>query len=145
MAKTQPDTEILDLAISREIAAYRLYKKMAGRAPDPQMKQILESLANEELEHKARLELELMKLGIVVPSEKQVPPEPIDDEPAAGMDFKELLMFAINKEQSAMRLYIDLAAMTRNKASREMLITLAEEEAMHRARFEVELNILMRK
>jgi rubrerythrin len=148
MGNATPDTEILDLAISKEVAAYRLYKKMAGQVADPQMKQILESLANEELEHKTRLELELIKLGMVVSSYKQVPAELLEDdsdEPAIDMEFKDLLMFAIKKERSALRLYINLAAMTKDKDSREMLTTLAEEEAMHEARFEMEYNILMRK
>jgi rubrerythrin len=147
MDKTQPDTEILELAISKEIEAYRLYKKMATRMADPQMKQILVSLANEELEHKARLELELMKLGMVVPS-ANIAPELIEDDPddpAVTMDFKDLLVLAIKKERNALRLYIDLAAVTKDKASREILVTLAEEEAMHEARFEIEYNLLMRK
>jgi rubrerythrin len=148
MAKTQPDTEILDLAISKEVAAYRLYKKMVGRTSDPQMKQALESLANEELEHKARLELELMKLGVVVSSEKSMISESLEDdsdELTVDMDFKDLLVLAIEKERSSLRLYVDLAAMTKDRVSREMLITLAEEEAMHGARFEAEYNMLMRK
>ena len=144
MGNTMPDTEILDLAISKEIEAYRLYKKMAGRASDPQMKQILEGFANEELEHKARLELELMKLGVAVPSKKPTLSDDADDEPAGDIEFKDLLVLAIEKERRALRFYIDLAAMTTDKASHEMLVTLAEEEAMHEARFEVEYNILMR-
>jgi rubrerythrin len=147
MGNKTPDTEILDLAIAKEIAAYRLYKTMAGRTSDPQMKQIMESLASEELEHKARLELELMKLGVVVPSDKQVPEliEEDPDEPAIDMDFKDLLVLAIKKERNALRFYIDLAAIAKDKGARDMLITLAEEEAMHHARFEVEYNIFMRK
>jgi len=147
MGKTQADTEIIELAISKEVAAYRLYKKMAGRAGSSQMKQVIDSLANEELEHKARLELELMKLGVVVWSEKTMLSEHLEDAevPVDAMDFKDLLVLAMEKERSSLRLYIGLAAMTKNKASREMLTTLAEEEAMHEARFEVEYNILMRK
>jgi rubrerythrin len=148
MGQPEPDIEILELAICREADAYRLYMKMANRASDPQMKQILESLAKEELEHKARLELELMKLGVVVSSGIPTLTESLEndpDEPAVNMDFKDLLLLAIKKEQSSMRLYIELAAVTKDKTSRNMLISLAEEEAMHRARFEIEYNILMRK
>jgi rubrerythrin len=93
--------------------------------------------------------LELMKLGIVVrPTGQKVDGEQEDDEPAEpdlGMDYKEAIVFAIEKERKALRLYVDLAAMARDRVSREMLITLAEEEAMHGARFEAEYNMLMRK
>jgi rubrerythrin len=148
MENTQPDIEVLELAIARELDAYKTYMAMSERVADSQMKEVLESLAKEELDHKARLELELMKLGVVVSSAEHADKKPAEDEfdeDVLEMDYKDMLLFAIRKERRSLRLYIDLAAVSKDKASREMLVSLAEDEAMHEARFEVEYNILMRK
>jgi rubrerythrin len=146
MGNTEPDIEILELAISRETAAHDFYTALSKRVQDPQMQNALENFASEELEHKARLELELMKLGVVVGRSAVVLRSDEDDiEPTMSMDYKDLLLIAIQKEKRSLRLYVDLAAVAKDKVTREMLLTLAEEEAMHEARFEVEYNALMRK
>ena len=148
MGKIEPDVEVLELAISREAAAHDFYTALSKRVQDPQMKITLENFAAEELEHKARLELELIKLGIVVDTSAVRNPRDDDEdaiiEPKMSMEYKDLLSIAMQKEKRSLRLYIDLAAVARDKDTREMLLTLAEEEAMHYARFEVEYNILMR-
>ena len=149
VAKSDPYVEIIRLAISKEVDAYNLYMQMAKKMNEPAIKNALEQLAAEELDHKARLELELMKLGITVPTEKEISELVSDDdepqESVQQMSFKEMLIFAMEKERKAMRLYIQLATLTKDNASREMLSLLAEQEAMHQARFEVEYNFLMRK
>jgi rubrerythrin len=148
MSKSDPYVEIIRLAISKEVDAYTLYGKMASQAGDPGMKNLFLELVTEEMEHKARLELELMKLGIVVPETKTKKNNSADqepEEPVQQMDYRDLLIFAMQKERSAMRLYIHLATLAKDNESREMLALLAEEEAMHQARFEVEYNFLMRK
>jgi rubrerythrin len=145
MGKKEPDIEVLELAISREAAAHGFYIALAKQVQDPQMKNALETFAAEELEHKARLELELMKLGIVVNESAAAPRDDVDAiDPAMNMEYKDLLVIAMQKEKRSLRLYIDLAAVAKDKATREMLLTMAEEEAMHYARFEVEYNVLMR-
>jgi rubrerythrin len=151
MAKTGPEIEIIELAIARELDAFQLYMHMADHSHDSQMKDVLKGFAREELEHKARLELELMKLGRTVKTSKR--PPAVDDlqedkEPVENvfdMDYKDLVLFAIKKERASLRLYIDLAALAKDKVQREMFITLAEDEAMHETRFEVEYNVIMRK
>jgi len=57
--------EVLEQAISREIQAAEYYKEVAETAGNPALQVIFEQLAEEELEHKARLELEMMKQGVV--------------------------------------------------------------------------------
>jgi rubrerythrin len=144
--KIEPDIEVLELAISREAAAHDFYTALSKRVQDPQMKNALETFAAEELDHKSRLELELIKLGIVVDTSAAAK-QPDDDDaatPTMNMEYKDLLSIAMQKEKRSLRLYVDLAAVAKDKPTRDMLLTLAEEEAMHHARFEVEYNILMR-
>jgi len=50
--------EALILAMKKEKAAFRMYTALAGRAEDPAVKQLLESLALEESRHKLRFEIE---------------------------------------------------------------------------------------
>ena len=51
-------TEALSLAMKREKAAYKLYLKLAERAPNGEMQKIFHGLAQEEAKHKLRFELE---------------------------------------------------------------------------------------
>ena len=64
--------DILKFAIDREAQANRFYAVLAERMADDEMREVFENLAAEELEHKALLELEVMKRGTVVASEKLV-------------------------------------------------------------------------
>lgn len=154
MAHGEQQIEILELAIAREVEAYNLYTNLASRVKDVRMREIFEQVATEELDHKARLELELIKLGVSIPAGPQTvdievdeenEPEEFPKDPDLDIDYKEMLIFCMRKEQKSLRLYVEMAAMVKDKESREMLVTLAENEAMHQARFEVEYNILMRR
>ncbi len=50
--------EALILAMKREKAAFRLYSKLAQKAPDAELRKIFEGLAMEESKHKLRFEIE---------------------------------------------------------------------------------------
>ena len=50
--------EALILAMKKEKAAFRMYTVLAGQADDPEVKQLLLSLALEESRHKLRFEIE---------------------------------------------------------------------------------------
>jgi len=61
------------------------------------------------------------------------------------MDFKELLLLAIKKEDAAFRTYISLLNLTKDEESREMLLGIAEEEVKHKLRFQIEYDMLLKK
>ena len=135
--------EILEFAVAREVAANRFYKDLAEKVESPAMRELLAEFAKEELQHKEKLELEMMKEGIVVTTVGKLAglrgsDYIVDVESAADMGYKALLALAIKKEKLAVRLYVDLAALVDDAESREMLLSLAEEEAGHKARFEIE-------
>ena len=48
--------QLLEIAIGREVAAWKLYSDMANLFPDSMMKQLLENLAAEEAVHRQYLE-----------------------------------------------------------------------------------------
>lgn len=146
MAELRSIDEILEFAIAREAEAYELYMYLAQRAETLEMRKVCEAFAEEELGHKAKLEFEMIKMGTVV-SESDAPVFNISNYAEQGgspidMNYKELLVFAIKKEESSIRLYNDLAYTIGDKETREVLAALAEEENQHRLRFEIEYSVI---
>jgi rubrerythrin len=148
MAAFVPNEEILELAITREEVANRLFLELATRTKNPEIRRVFEELADEELEHKAKLELEIMKTG-KVKTATQSPgfEEQVDmGEPATwvDMDYKDMLLMGILKEDTAFRFYVELAAKVVDEDSYETLLVLAEQEVKHKMRFEMEYANLMK-
>ena len=140
------DDEILEMAVAREMDANIFYLAIAERVENPRIRKVFEELAAEELEHKAKIELEIMKVGRVVNADKTpaglqgdradyVPPE-------IEMDYKDILLMGIQKEEASFRLYVDLAGMTSDVHSKEILLAIAQEEAGHKLRFQKMLDFL---
>ncbi len=65
MHKTDSYEEVLEFAIDREIDANQFYLALASRVDNKETRDLFEELAQEELEHKAQLELELMKMFFI--------------------------------------------------------------------------------
>ena len=129
--------EILGFAIEREAEAVEFYMAMADRVKNSATQEFFENLVTEELEHKSRLELEVMKEGIVAKtvgvlpetSSKGFAADP--DQVAGQMVYTEALDVAIQKERRSFRLYARLAGLVSEAAASETLLSLAEEEARH--------------
>jgi rubrerythrin len=142
--------EIIELAIMREIQAAEFYRGLADHARDPVMKSLFNSLADEELQHKARLELELMKEGLIAQTVGKLfevdPPDYVaEGEIEPDMDYTDALSLAIGKERRSFRLYVELAGVVEEKHAHNVLLELAEEESRHLVQFEMEYNRLTRK
>jgi rubrerythrin len=150
MGKAKTDEEILEFAIFREMEAHNFFLALADRVKDPQMREVFEDLAAEELEHKAKLELEILKTGKTVSIEQQ-PPRPaseyiVSDDPSQlDIDYKDALLLGMEKEEASFRIYVNLIPNVHNEQSREVLLALAQEEVKHKLRFETEYNMLINK
>lgn len=148
MDEFETDDEIMELAIAREEDANKFFLALAARVKNPEMRKVFEDLAAEELEHKARLELEIMKKGRVVTATKKLELEEEADTEVVremlDMDYKDMLLMGMQKEESSFRLYVDLAARVSGEDSYETLLALAEEEVKHKMRFEIEYDNLMK-
>jgi len=144
----ESDDDILKFAIDREAKANRFYVALAERMADPEMREVFEILAQDELEHKAKLELEVMKTGKVVASDRDANRfeayRGSDVEPMLHMDYKNALAIGIDKEKASFRLYADWMVTAEDEEQREMLLSLAEEEAKHKARLELEYEMLIK-
>jgi len=150
MGKINSEQEILEFAIAKEMEAYHFFMALAGRVESDLVRTAFESMAIEELEHKAKLELELLKTGRTVSTEETAArPENnyiiSDSDAQFDMDYSDLLLLGIEKEDAAFRIYVTMAAKTRSEESREMFLALAEEEIKHKIRFQTEYDLLMQE
>jgi rubrerythrin len=62
----------------------------------------------------------------------------VDEAPGPKTDYQGALILAMKREKAAFRLYSDLAARTEDAELKDLLLGLAQEEAKHKLRFEVE-------
>ena len=148
--------EVLEFAIAREIEANEFYKVLSGRVENPAMRELILEFAKEELEHKATLEMEVMKRGgVVTEVQRQAEARKLEDFTLADyivdtggwlyMDYVDILVLAMKKEKVSFRLYVDLAGLVSDKDTQEVLVSLAEEEARHKMRFELEYDEMVLK
>ena len=134
--------EILDFAIGKEEEAAQLYTNLARQTKKSWMHQVFEEFAGEERGHKAKLEA-IKQDKLLLPAAEKVMDLKIGDylmdvEASPDLDYQEALVLAMKEEKAAFRLYSDLAAATDDDTLRATLLALAQEEAKHKLRFEVE-------
>ncbi len=134
--------EILDFAIKEEEKAAAFYKGLAEKVESRHVKEALLSFAREEEGHKAKLlEVKAGKLSLPTGgkvADLKISDYTVDVEPSPGMDYTQALVAAMKAEKAAFRLYSDLAASAEDPALKDLFLGLAQEEAKHKLRFEIE-------
>jgi rubrerythrin len=148
MDKFESVDDILGFAIAGEVAANQFYMELAGKMKKPAMAKVFEDFAKEELGHKSKLEA--IKQGeMLEPTEKvaelKIADYLVDTEPKPDMDYKDALVLAMKKEKAAYRLYLDLAAVAEAEELTNMFLYIAQEEAKHKLRFEIEYDEVVLK
>ncbi len=134
--------EILAFAIEREQAAHDFYTALAERVERAGMKEVFQQFAREEIGHKAKLEriragkISLEAGGKVL--DLKIADYLVEVNPEEELDYQKALVLAMKREKSSFRLYSDIAAGTDDPAVREIFLGLAQEEAKHKLRFEIE-------
>ncbi len=134
--------EVLDFAMEREQESVDFYTELAGNASQAHMREVFEGFAREEKGHKARLQA--IKDGkIAAPpagkiADLKVGDYLVADEPSPDIIYQDALILAMKKEKAAFRLYSDLSAIADDGETRNVFASLAQEEAKHKLRFEVE-------
>ena len=134
--------DILDFAIDREQEAHDFYVRLATRATRPGMKQAFTDFAEQEANHKRKLEA-IKAGGKLVRSANRVQDlgiarHAVDVEPDHELGYQEALILAMKREDAAHRLYTDLAAASEDAELKEAFLALAQEESRHKLRFETE-------
>jgi len=135
--------DVLAFAIKDEQRASDLYAGLATRSRNKEIQKVFEQFSKEELGHKKRLEA--IKSGRVsAVSPKKVQDLKIGDYMVEvdtsrdDLNYQEALIVAMKEEKAAFRLYSDLAAQADHAGLKETFLQLAQEEAKHKLRFEIE-------
>ena len=105
------------------------------------MREVFEAFAKEELGHKAKLEA--IKQGKEIQQTKnitdlRIADYSVDVKPVPDISYQDALILAMKKEKVAFRLYLDLADQVENEDQKALFLSLAQEEAKHKLRFEIE-------
>lgn len=134
--------DILDFAIKNEEGAAAFYTDLAAKMDNPSMSKVFEGFAKEEQGHKAKL-VAIKEGKKMAPAKEKVLDLQIGDylvpeEPTGDLDYQGALILAMKKEKAAFKLYSDLASSTDVDEIRITFLQLAQEEAKHKLRFEVE-------
>lgn len=142
MQKFKNLEEVLEFAIGNEIEARDFYWDLSKRTASDRMSEVFSDFAAEEDGHRLRLEhVKAGKggLGMV----REVPDLSIgdfivDEDPYPEMDYASALVLAMKKEKKAFKLYLELADLYEEGDMRQLFLSLAQEEAKHKLRFEIE-------
>ena len=134
--------QILDFAIGKEEAAAAFYTELADKMEIKHMRDTFLSFAREEKGHRAKLQA--VKEGRELVLEKQAVMdlklgEYLNEvEPTSNMTYQQALIVAMKAEKAAFKLYHDLAEKAKEPQLKALFMSLAQEEARHKLRFEIE-------
>ncbi len=133
---------LLDFAIEKEQEANEFYLDLASKMEREYMKTVFEGFAAEEAKHKEKLTQ--VKTGKqLMPVESKITDLKIGDylvdvEPTPDMDYQDALIVAMKKEKASFKLYSNLAQTTDDGNMENLMWGLAQEEAKHKLRLEIE-------
>ena len=135
--------DILDFAIKEEQKASDLYASLAARSRNRMIQEVFIQFSREELGHKKKLESIKRKNYVVVSREKVMDMKIGDylvdvNKSREDLTYQESLIIAMKEEKAAFRLYLDLANRTEDARLKKTFMMLAQEEAKHKLRFEIE-------
>ena len=134
--------DILDFAIGNEEQAAAFYEDLATRVENVNLQNLFRSFAKEEEGHRARL-LKIKSGEKAMASFKEIPDMKMADylveaESEEHMDYQGALILAMKREKAAFKLYTDLANSAGDADLKRTFAGLAQEEAKHKLRFELE-------
>lgn len=135
--------EIINYAIQSEQEAHDFYMELADLVKFNELKIILKQFAAEELGHKQKLSRIIVntnQAGLTPESvvDMKMSDYHVDVVPKPDMTYQDLLTIAMKKEKGAFKLYTDLANRIEDSGIKEIFLGLAQEEAKHKLRFEIE-------
>ncbi|MFC1538884.1 ferritin family protein [Candidatus Latescibacterota bacterium] len=141
--------DVLAFAIGEEEAAAAFYTELAQQANTRSMRAAFEEFAQEEDGHKQKLlgvkagkSLESVTKAV---QDLKIADYVVDIEPHPNMTYLEAIILAMKKEKAAYKLYSDLAEASDDANIKTLFLGLANEEAKHKLRFEIEYDDAMKE
>ena len=133
---------VLDMAIDKEIEAQAFYLDLYSRASDPEAKQTLQFMAEEEKKHQEFL-MKYKETGMSGESLKKSQAvdyriaEHLEKPDISGkMDSKDIYLVAAYRELNSYNFYKELAGIHPKGTVQEMLLKMANEEMKHKEKVE---------
>jgi len=135
--------DILDFAIEREIESYNFYIELSEKSSSSSsVKKLFRGFAGEEEGHKRKLEAaksgKMLSLSRDEITNLKVSDYLVDVAPSTDMSYQDALILAAKKEKAAFLLYTHLAESVEDGEMITFFEILAQEEAKHKLRFEIE-------
>lgn len=131
---------LIEFAIEKEEEAMSFYKGLAKKVERKEIAAELLKFADMEKGHRDRLKkFDASKTSWGKPKEVQnlkIAEYAVTQKLKPTMTWQELLNVAMQRELASWRLYKDLARLTSDKATRDLFVWLAGEEAGHKNYFE---------
>jgi len=134
--------KILDFAIRKEQNSVDFYTDLANKMELEHMKEIFVQFASEEKGHKAKLIAVKNGKQMLAAEERvqdlKIGENLVDVDLSGDLGYQEALILAMKAEKASFRLYNDLATATDDANLKQIFLNLAQEEAKHKLRFEIE-------
>ncbi|MBU0765985.1 MAG: ferritin family protein [Bacteroidetes bacterium] len=134
--------DVLDFAITNEQRAYDFYSELAEKVSNPAMREAFRGFAEEETGHKEKLQhikaTKKFEISAAKIADLKIADYSVDVTASPDMTYQEALTLAMKREKAAFRLYTNLAHLADNEEVRSTFLALAQEEAKHKLRFEIE-------
>lgn len=135
-------SELLDIAIYKEIASQALYIAAQGRTQDPGARALMKELAEEELKHAQWLK-KLKEGGLEKTKwHREKMPDLVTSEYLTGGDtlegagLQDTLIFAMKREQLAIEFYSKMMGVMRADSAKSLCQRLVSAELKHKLRLE---------
>jgi len=133
---------VMTFAIENEKAAVELYEMMKDTAKEKSAKVMFGELAAEELKHRRFLEgvtgENVPDVQLKEVTDLKISDYLVDVEFKPDMEYQNILIMAMKREESAVKLYNDMAAQIEDPKLGKLLKFMAQEEAKHKLRLETE-------
>ncbi|MBE0646075.1 MAG: ferritin family protein [Bacteroidetes bacterium] len=133
---------VLEFAVRKEEEAAEFYTDLARSMVQPHIARIFEEFAAEEMEHKRKILIVMTGRPGWIPQARikdlHVADIVEDVVPSSDMGYQQALILAMKAEKAAYLLYMELSSASEDDAMKDLFYLLAQEEARHRLRFEVE-------
>lgn len=134
--------EIIEFAREKEVEAVEFYQHCSKTAEKPAMQEVFLELADEEKRHVKMLDRfdpeKVEKMQIKDVPDMKISDYLVDLEFRPDMDYQELLILAMKREEASYKLYTKMSADGTSPEVIKLFKVLAQEELRHKNRIQRE-------
>jgi rubrerythrin len=131
---------IIDFAVDREKEAVEFYQDLQNKAKFAEMIEMLKDLETMEMGHITFLEKVrekgLEKVEVKEVMDLHISDYMVDIDPTPEMDYQNILIVAMKREEKSKALYEDLAVRFAGTEIEKLLLKIAADESDHKLKFE---------